>query len=857
MKNTKTVIIGLDGVPFGMIKDFAETGVMPNTAELISQGIFKKMNLPIAVCQKSMRNNGISFADIDNDADFDFFVTSEEGSNYLYINQTTPEDSNWSFQQVDFSYSGKSSGSIIADFNNDGWQDIFVTAHGPNVLYLNKGNNVYTKLYAHPTTREKHSTAVAYADYDLDGDLDIFIANRDTLCLFYQNFSNDSSYIKFRVNGISSNRDAIGSRIEIYRTGYLDQKDYLLGTRQILAGGGYYSQNDPIVHFGLDTIRSVDAKIYFPSGITLVERELAAGQTYTVVEYSLVMRTIILSIKHLLNLMRQSVFWYQVLLALLFFALTFLLIRLGLKRYRWSSGTASGYLAGFFLMALIAIVALKKLGLLYIFATINILTVIFVTTFIINSERLYRLRKIRERYRSVLINLSNQIVNIHDDDQLCKTVVDNIHQITEFDAIAILSLHKNEKSFTAITSRGMNTNINALNAQPGFADFITAIKELKQMQKSIDKKYESYFNNVRSDAFIAIEHDSRLYGLLSIGAHEAVSPLKREDMDLFRTIANQMAIAMENNEYIRKSTEMIKKLTEAEVREKYMRELEATNAILDTKNRDLQKLYDELKNTQAQLIHSEKMASLGQLVAGISHELNNPIGFIYSNIKQLKSYTNRIESFIKEINVRKIEGGQLKGPKIKHEQIQKILPDIKNLIDDTISGSQMIKELVENLRRFSHLDQAKWKPFDIHEGLESSLKILLPQFKEQVEIHRNYKAEGLVECNPGQINQVFLNLLANAAQAIKNEGNIWIETYNDGDHIVIRIKDDGIGMSQEILGKIFDPFFTTKDVGEGTGLGLSISYSIIQNHRGTISAQSEVSKGSILTVHLLRYKKNT
>ena len=136
-------------------------------------------------------------------------------------------------------------------------------------------------------------------------------------------------------------------------------------------------------------------------------------------------------------------------------------------------------------------------------------------------------------------------------------------------------------------------------------------------------------------------------------------------------------------------------MTEAEVRERYLKELEATNAILDTKNRDLQKLYDELKNTQAQLIHSEKMASLGQLVAGISHELNNPIGFIYSNIKQLKSYTGKIETFLKDLSEQPTSQTSAKAG-VSSKTIERILPDIKNLIDDTISGSQMIKELVDN-----------------------------------------------------------------------------------------------------------------------------------------------------------------
>jgi signal transduction histidine kinase len=183
-------------------------------------------------------------------------------------------------------------------------------------------------------------------------------------------------------------------------------------------------------------------------------------------------------------------------------------------------------------------------------------------------------------------------------------------------------------------------------------------------------------------------------------------------------------------------------------------------------------------------------------------------------------------------------------------KIENLINDLNSLIHDTLSGSQMIKEIVENLRNFSHLDEAKWKKVDIHKGIESSIKIMLPQFKRQLKIHRDYKASGIISCNPGQLNQVFLNILSNAAQAIDNEGNIWIKTKDENDQLLISFRDDGKGMTDDILKKIFDPFYTTKEVGEGTGLGLSISYSIIQNHNGTLSAKSKVKQGTTFTIKI-------
>ena len=179
-----------------------------------------------------------------------------------------------------------------------------------------------------------------------------------------------------------------------------------------------------------------------------------------------------------------------------------------------------------------------------------------------------------------------------------------------------------------------------------------------------------------------------------------------------------------------------------------------------------------------------------------------------------------------------------------------ILPDIKNLITDTIHGSQMVKNLVDNLRRFSHLDQAQWKTIDIHEGLESSLMILHPELKHRIRIVKKYNAKRMIACNPGQINQVFLNLLSNAAQSIEGEGTITIETGEEKENLIVRITDSGSGIPQAVLSKIFDPFFTTKDVGKGTGLGLSISYSIIKDHGGKIEVKTTADKGSTFTVIL-------
>jgi signal transduction histidine kinase/antitoxin component YwqK of YwqJK toxin-antitoxin module len=786
-------------------------------------------------------------------------VTQSGGKNYLFQNHTLAGDSLWVFVDTKFDIPDNnvevSMGSVITDFNNDGFQDIYITNTGLNSLYINNKDGTFTKIIDGDETRSNitgdQSKGVAFADFDLDGDNDIFIANKNSSSLFYRNILDNDNYLKIKLVGIRSNADAVGSCVEIYRSGFLGNKKHLMGSREVSAGSGYYSLNDPYIHVGVDTVKSFDIRIYFPSGKVLEEKNLKAGNSFTFYEYPLISRAIIQSGQHINFLMGQSSFWFQVLLTILFIALIFLFVRLGSRRYKWSAGTASGYLIGFFLLALISITALKKLGLIYILSIIDLLTLVFVAIFFINSERLYRLRLIRERYRMVLINLSNQIVNIHDDQELYLTVIHNISQNTEFDKVAIIPLDQKMKIFLQPSTQGLSISSDELNTLSKRSDLIVTLLGNNHLQYSDSKEYQQYFELLSSVILISIERNKILLGILSIGTDKDISPLTAEDIELFESLGNQMAIAIENNEYISRSTEMIKKLTEAEVREKYLKELETTNAVLDSKNQDLQKLYDELKNTQAQLIHSEKMASLGQLVAGISHELNNPIGFIYANVKQLKSYTDKIEKFTNSLDSKMAAPAEVKDLRIKS-----ILPDLKNLIDDTIHGSQMVKNLVDNLRKFSHLDQAQWKEVDIHQGIESSLMILNPELKHRITVKKEFQAKHTIECNPGQINQVFLNLLSNAAQAIEGEGTISIKTEEDDNNLYVRISDSGSGIPAKILSKIFDPFFTTKDVGKGTGLGLSISYSIIKNHNGSIEVESKVDKGTTFTLILPFPDKN-
>jgi signal transduction histidine kinase len=278
---------------------------------------------------------------------------------------------------------------------------------------------------------------------------------------------------------------------------------------------------------------------------------------------------------------------------------------------------------------------------------------------------------------------------------------------------------------------------------------------------------------------------------------------------------------------------------------------ERTREYLDA-TKELQRAYKKLQATQAQLIHSEKMTSLGQLVAGVAHELNNPIGFIYGNMKPLTNYINNIIKLIEFYQTVHLEQEDQNKVDyfLKENDFEFLLEDLEDLIADIREGAERAQKIVLDLRNFSRLDEAEYKEVDIHQGIDSTLNLLVNKYKHRIRLHKNYSEIPLINCYASQLNQVWMNLLVNAAQAIDEEGDVYIRTGLEDEYVIIEIKDTGKGIPPEVKEKIFDPFFTTKPVGEGTGLGLSITHSIIKKHNGLIEIESEIGKGTTFTVKL-------
>ncbi len=284
-----------------------------------------------------------------------------------------------------------------------------------------------------------------------------------------------------------------------------------------------------------------------------------------------------------------------------------------------------------------------------------------------------------------------------------------------------------------------------------------------------------------------------------------------------------------------------------------MHTAEKYKADLERQNTELANRKAELERLQAQLVQSEKMASLGQLSAGIAHELNNPAGFIYGNMDLLKTYMKDLSQLLAAYDEIELDPDLALDIRRLKESIHhdELITELASIISDCAEGAERIRDVVQNLRLFSRLDEAEVRQVDLHEGIDSTLRLISRYYSSgHIRLTHAYAKLPLISCYVGQLNQVWMNLLVNAAQAIETDGEVHIITRLEGDFVVVEISDTGRGMNPDDLKRIFDPFFTTKSVGEGTGLGLSISFGIIERHGGTITVKTGIGAGTTFTVRI-------
>ncbi|QGZ43304.1 PAS domain S-box-containing protein [Pseudoduganella flava] len=292
--------------------------------------------------------------------------------------------------------------------------------------------------------------------------------------------------------------------------------------------------------------------------------------------------------------------------------------------------------------------------------------------------------------------------------------------------------------------------------------------------------------------------------------------------------------------------EVIGALTDITDRKRMEEALKATG-------RKQQQLIGKLREAHEQLLQSEKMASIGQLAAGIAHEINNPVGFVNSNMGSLQGYVGTLLELIDTYADAVATHPQLAArmaPVREAADLDFLRDDVTALVRESIDGLRRVKEIVQSLKDFSHVGETEWQLADLHHGLDSTLNIVANELKYKVNVIKEYGELPRIECLASQLNQVFMNLLVNAGQAIKERGVIRIRTGVKDEWVWVEIADSGGGIAPEHLTRIFEPFFTTKPVGSGTGLGLSLSYGIVTRHGGRIDVRSQLGKGTAFTVWL-------
>ena len=336
---------------------------------------------------------------------------------------------------------------------------------------------------------------------------------------------------------------------------------------------------------------------------------------------------------------------------------------------------------------------------------------------------------------------------------------------------------------------------------------------------------------------------------LEIGVERYIA--KPVDMHLLADAIGKCVRDRQQTEDLR-LTRQVAALTEA-LQQQLWEKLRAEEA-LQKEKAEQQILIDRLEDAHNQLLQSEKMASIGQLAAGVAHEINNPISYVNSNLGALQQYMTKLFQLIARYEQHDAQLSAASRDEIdalKREiDLDYLRGDVGDLLAESLGGLQRVKRIVQDLKDFSHVSDSEMQWANLESGLESTLNVVWNELKYKAEVVRDYCHLPEVECIPSQLNQVFMNLLVNASQAIAERGVITIRTRQEGDNACLEISDTGSGIPQAIINRIFDPFFTTKPVGTGTGLGLSITHGIIRKHHGRIEVSSEIGKGSTFRIVL-------
>lgn len=480
----------------------------------------------------------------------------------------------------------------------------------------------------------------------------------------------------------------------------------------------------------------------------------------------------------------------------------------------------------------------------------------------INQAKLYAESRQQAEREALLRRVTNQIRSTLDSNQILQTAVSEVRQLLQTDRVVVYQFLGPDWQGSVVVEDVQPPWISVMgNAgedncfTEGYAEQyrsgrVRAINNI--LTAGLDDCHIRFLQRlqVQANLIVPIITGTTLWGLLV--AHECRAPRQWQTWEalFLEQLADQLAITIQQAELYS--------------------QVQQAAAQSQTQAATLKAAVEELRSAQTQLIQSEKMSSLGQMVAGIAHEINNPVSFIYGNVSYATQHANGLLELLKLYQQDYPEPTAAIQAKIEEIDLEFVEQDLPKLLNSMRVGSDRISEIVRSLRVFSRLDEAEKKRVDIHEGLESTLTILEHRLKatpahSAIQVIRNYAPLPLVECYAGQLNQVFMNLLTNAIDALEDQNSsqasasrpsqpafIQIQTeLSDINRIVIRIRDNGPGIPQDIQQRVFDPFFTTKPVGKGTGLGLAMSYQIVvKNHGGQLTCCSTVGQGAEFVIEL-------